>query len=569
MSSTSGSPLSDSGAWRARCTGETSRSITQQLRDESGPLMPAADTIQQQVLESGLLLAAGEAVNYVYRARDTTTGRVSVITEVRLSRDHIGLRIADEALPGLLAQVLPSHCQGEPIGVMGLRPYPAREHLDLVLREGHRTARARLYGMPRRRWREIRQALLDGESPGTPFWDSARPGLDMAEAGFKRYRTLYPTSLMSQILRRYLLWDSADWTDTRPVGDTVKVHWQHGPAADSIAAQLRDRLVGIPGVTARPERCSEHLQRVVLELRGREAARASGPSRARRRRLYSGEAKHATATVLGRTGLGLDECTHAQLEFRALLGLYLFNAGQLSAVPSTRQASTMTRYELIMSPRPDELVVLAQAPANVASWLVGADTSTGVPGLRLLHTPTTDTWRLIHLPTGARMTITGTGRHDATHDRGTPPLMISKMLTEADPVSTEETTELANLPRRSLPAARMLAALVVRMTLRDPDGAWAVGGWCDDPLSRHWAPRDLGPDSRRLWGAGDEWELCWQGYPAPADLVQSLTHPIAGLARARLVVEGARHHIACSGVRMRLEHRMDSDPTASVNDVTR
>ncbi|QUQ64608.1 hypothetical protein [Kutzneria sp. CA-103260] len=568
MSSIFSSTLSESVAWRARCTGETRRDIVQQLRDESGPLMPAADTTLQQVLESGLLLAAGEAVNHVHHARGTSSGRVSVITEVKLFRDHIGLRIADEALPGLLAEVLPRQGDGEPYGVMGLRPYPARKHLDLVLREGRHRAWARLHGVPHRRWFQIRQALLDNQSPEVPFWASAGPVLDMAEAGFKRHRTLYPISLMSQILRRYQLWGPADWTDTRPVGHTIKVHWQQGPAAADIAAQLRDPICGIPGITAHPERCSDTLQRVVLELRDSQA-RDSQRSLARQRVSFTGEPHRVVATVLGRTGLGLDDCTHAQLEFRALLALYLFNAGSLSAVPTTRQASAITRYELIMSPRPDELVVLAQAPANVAWRLVGADTSTGVPGLRLLDTPTPDTWRLIHLPTGGRMTITRMDRDTATHVRSTPKPMVARLLTEADPLSTQETMELAGLLRRSGPMERVLAALVARMTTRDPDGAWAVGRWFHDPLRRQLPSRGYAPDSRRLWGTGDEWELCWEGYPAPADLVQSLTHPAAGLARARLELEGTRHYIEFFGARMRLEHRWAADPIASVNEVDR
>ncbi|WP_326708000.1 hypothetical protein OG758_48660 [Streptomyces sp. NBC_01474] len=77
----------------------------------------------------------------------------------------------------------------------------------------------------------------------------------------------------------------------------------------------------------------------------------------------------------------------------------------------------------------------------------------------------------------------------------------------------------------------LLAAVTVRISLRDRGRTWAIGGWWQDPLDR--APgRSVTQGLRRLEGHGDRWELAWTGYPFPDDLAIALTHPTAGLVGA-------------------------------------
>ncbi|MFE0025103.1 hypothetical protein [Amycolatopsis sp. NPDC059021] len=256
---------------RRRCTGESNREIRRQLRTEAGPLMPSAGTYLQQILEAGLLVAACRAVDGVHCVRGTVDGQVHVIVKAGLSRHRIGLQVTDEALDHLLSAILPMQIDDEPYGVMGLRPSPARGHLDLVLREGGRTALARLHGVTRARWQQARDFVRDTRSPAIPFWESSPRETHIAEAGFTHLRELYPMGLMSEVLRRYLLLKSADWIDMHTVGDAAKVRWCRGPAATDVAAQLADPVCGIADLDVCPEPLSTSVERVVLKLphRGR------------------------------------------------------------------------------------------------------------------------------------------------------------------------------------------------------------------------------------------------------------------------------------------------------------
>ncbi|MES9544337.1 hypothetical protein, partial [Actinomadura sp. NPDC000600] len=65
----------------------------------------------------------------------------------------------------------------------------------------------------------------------------------------------------------------------------------------------------------------------------------------------------------------------------------------------------MTHYDLILSPRPDDLVVITPTPSNVLTYLVPRGKPVGLPGLRL-EEARADAFQLRHLVTGARMTVT-------------------------------------------------------------------------------------------------------------------------------------------------------------------
>ncbi|MFD6073732.1 hypothetical protein [Amycolatopsis lurida] len=197
---------------------------------------------------------------------------------------------------------------------------------------------------------------------------------------------------------------------------------------------------------------------------------------------------------------------------------------------------------MIVSPRADELVIRSNASDNLTSWFVRSIEGKGVPGLRLECRPNGSAFCLIHVPTGARMTITSAGEPSGcgarVHDHG---WRADHWLTTETPIRQDELVALAGIPPRTRDATTLLAALLVRLEARDPGGNWAIGSWWYDPLGR--APRldDVGDTHRRLWGANDHWTLEWNEYPREADLIRALTDPVAGIGPCQ--VERSIDHV--------------------------
>ncbi|MGV9503615.1 hypothetical protein ACWDQ0_35650 [Streptomyces sp. NPDC003642] len=188
----------------------------------------------------------------------------------------------------------------------------------------------------------------------------------------------------------------------------------------------------------------------------------------------------------------------------------------------------MTHYDLVLSPRPDNLVVITSTPSNVLQYLVPRGKSMGLPGLRLEET-TADSYQLRHLVIDARMTVT---------DR--PP--VSPFIGDFDggrvwnveqDLTDAEGEALSDIPPMTDDAAILLSGLMSRIGLRDPGRSWALGNWFMDPLDRtsEWGGR-LG---RRLWGHEGWWELTWGSFPFRSDVARALTDPQAGIARAEAV----------------------------------
>lgn len=262
------------------------------------------------------------------------------------------------------------------------------------------------------------------------------------------------------------------------------------------------------------------------------------------RSSYTGEDHTAAmAGVKSRGDLGLDSTTPRQQEFRALLALALLNKGRIAPAGIQWECSTFSAYDPVMSSREDELVVTAaRAPDNMTAWILPRRSPgwpVRVPGLRLESVFTADheTYVLRHMPTGGRLVITSspTGEMppDAEHSASG-----RDYLTVADDLTSREIEALSTVPTMTGDAKRLLAGLVTRYTLEDPVGRWATS-WDGDPLDR---PGDLREErlpfregvQRRLWGAGDQWELQWTGYPYPEDLATALTDPTVGVRGARL-----------------------------------
>jgi hypothetical protein len=247
---------------------------------------------------------------------------------------------------------------------------------------------------------------------------------------------------------------------------------------------------------------------------------------ARRRASYTGEEPaSALAGVTPDGRIGLDDCTPAQRMLRFLLALYVFNTQTIGAPPSWRSVSTALRYTMTVSPRFDHLVIFADTPRNLVRYFVRSPYRLGVPGLRVVQTEEHEHYELVHPPTGATCTISR--RREAGLAAGvTRPAADDSGLG----LTQAEKTDLASIPPASDDMQSLLAGLFVRVACASPDKRWGLGNWWYDPLDRPDLPEPVNGDSRRLWGAGDDWQLLWEQYPYPADVVASLTDAFAGMA---------------------------------------
>ncbi|MGW7067121.1 hypothetical protein ACWGII_18885 [Streptomyces sp. NPDC054855] len=256
------------------------------------------------------------------------------------------------------------------------------------------------------------------------------------------------------------------------------------------------------------------------------------------RASYTGEHLDAAAQgAAGRPGLGLDECTAEQRRLRVLLALAMFNAGTLQhPVPGSWAVRGLTSYSPALSAQPAHLAVVVGAAFNAVRYLVprsreGESAMCRVPGLRV-EAQVGDTFLLHHLPTGAQMSVTeeattrlplGEDAHRARRLQGTDV-----------PLSESEGASLAEIPPLAKAAEVLLAGLLVRLNLRDPQGGWALRAWDTHPLDRP-MPQRSSPD-RRLWGYGPRWELEWvSDFPREQDVVAALTDPQAGIPGAEAV----------------------------------
>lgn len=193
-------------------------------------------------------------------------------------------------------------------------------------------------------------------------------------------------------------------------------------------------------------------------------------------------------------------------------------------------APTITAYNLNISPRHNELVIFTNASDNVTNWLVPQSNSgLGLPGMRLQSQPNGSTYRLVHLPTGARLTVTSRDEGSMGFSDGEEWSSRARFVVDV-PVSRKEQTSLASIPPMSEDMTRILAALVVRICTKHPRNRWALGTWAWDPLNRSPRPECSSSNTlRSLWGANNDWELRWEGYPFPDDVAASFTDPVIGL----------------------------------------
>lgn len=292
------------------------------------------------------------------------------------------------------------------------------------------------------------------------------------------------------------------------------------------------------------------------ELGGLPIHTMSAQERIALRAQYTGESKAAARSSISNDTrwLGLDHCSDNQRAFRALLALALFNGNVYTGPTARWNYSVVASYDPVMSPRQDQLVMIAErAPENVATRLLATEgiDSRGVPGLR--HEASyschgRSSLCLRHLPTGALLTITGdlAGCRRGNKRSQAP---LHPYLTVDHDINPHERRALAAVPPMSADTARLLAGLVSRYNLVDRRGRWATSlSW--DPLKRPGAKRPEKPQVirhgpvRRLWGSGNSWTFRWTGHPEPRDLALALTHREAGMKGARFSRHGDVYRVA-------------------------
>jgi transcriptional regulator with XRE-family HTH domain len=233
---------------RGQYTGESARTVRQQLRADSGPLMPVPTSQEQLELEAAVLFVWERAVS-----------------QVRPAADVLALEIDHESLYEFLAKSLPMKISGMFTGIPGLRPRPARGHLDLVLvrSQGRTNAVVRLRGVTKEQWREAEQHL---GHRGTRLWLDGLNDLHPDEITALRNRAPQPAALMSAVLRRLPIWREATWLEVRADPFTLLMYWRGGPEAAHVAQMLEDPLCGIADVIVVSRELSGVLRGVALAV---------------------------------------------------------------------------------------------------------------------------------------------------------------------------------------------------------------------------------------------------------------------------------------------------------------
>ncbi|MGA4960532.1 hypothetical protein [Streptomyces lavendulocolor] len=231
-----------------------------------------------------------------------------------------------------------------------------------------------------------------------------------------------------------------------------------------------------------------------------------------------------------------------------MLALAVLNCGKNAAWLSETYLYELSLYTFIVSPRQNDLVLISSAAQNIAHRLLPSehkDDALCLPGMRLLNDPDS-ACRLIHLPTGGR--ITTTTRSDGAG--GGPSYRELSWKRADEPITPREAEVLDALPYMTPDAEVLLAALTSRLWLRDPQGSWAIGGWFNPPPHQDRQTTRSQGHARRLDGSGDCWELAWTSYPFPEDLVAALCHPRAGLRGVQVVPDGEVTHLMYGTARL-------------------
>lgn len=262
---------------------------------------------------------------------------------------------------------------------------------------------------------------------------------------------------------------------------------------------------------------------------------------ARARASYTGEYFQAALAGVARDrSIGLDAGSPKQLELRALLALGFCNESEGFADeddPGSWGLSSLSAYTITVSPRFDRTIFITDTPDNVVGYLLR------MPGLRLEEQQEGGTYLMRHLPTGARLIVTG---DHLGNPSGVKARYSWRKVNIDRPVSRTEQHKLAAVPNISADAQHLLAGVFCRMSVADPNKRWAIGNWFYDPFAPLPAgafdptvPQPYEPEHhRRLSGSGDSWHLEWGPYPYGDDLAAAMTLPVIGLANTEAAPDG-------------------------------
>ncbi|GAA4011606.1 hypothetical protein GCM10022247_37560 [Allokutzneria multivorans] len=233
--------MSDRLLLRTRCTGETPHHV-RTARDAGQPLIPCASSPDQAALEGALLSA-------IHRL--SARSCEPVVRQVRVAPDRVRLQVAQHAIPGLLADLLPRTTPRNTVnGLPGLRPRPGRDRLDLhwLGPDGRPRAEVTLGGVTRERWTGMAAALVSRSAdPSRLAWRAATT-LHEAEIGLASTPVPDFDHVLSGLLRRALLWRESSIVDSALADDLFRLRWKGGASAADIAEVLQRSVAAIPGL---------------------------------------------------------------------------------------------------------------------------------------------------------------------------------------------------------------------------------------------------------------------------------------------------------------------------------
>jgi hypothetical protein len=225
-------------------------------------LLADTDDPAQQELESGILTAAGRAVNHLHLRQPADLGRpAKIFRMVRPHQDELVLHLYPGVLGPLLAQMLPRQVGEGVAGIAGLRAKVHRRHVELYLIDAP-TVTVLLSGVAFRQWTAA-LAFVDAALPplGELRWRSNDPPPLTDAERFTlttRHRAPGPAHLNSALLRRAGVFGGALWWRAQARGcETITVEWPtplspgpsvvHGPSLGRVARLLLHPLYGLPG----------------------------------------------------------------------------------------------------------------------------------------------------------------------------------------------------------------------------------------------------------------------------------------------------------------------------------
>lgn len=241
------------------------------------------------------------------------------------------------------------------------------------------------------------------------------------------------------------------------------------------------------------------------------------------RARFTGESTDEARRGIGRSGdHGLDTCSSAQLELRALLLYFTFQ-------PGAWNISRAMFYTWNASPRYDEFVMAkVDAPDNLAASLLpvhGVD-GQGLPGLRLLPRSRRGNHECVHLPTGARLRIAS--EHDWLRQHHDP---------LQSPLSPGESRALEDAAPMSQDTKQLFASLLARCSGRTSDDSWDLGQFFFARDAAWNGGHCANLRDFELSGAENSWKLTWKGPMMPETITRALTMPRTELRGVRVTVD--------------------------------